>query len=77
MARDKATIIASISRLRTAIESGVRSVSTDGVTTSFDSADAMRKTLGELQSELAVIDGGATAATIKPRVRGINLESAW
>jgi hypothetical protein len=76
MPRPKSVISADIQRLEGALYSGARSVSTDGVTTTFGSADELRKSIGELRAELAAVEG-SSVPTGKPRVRGVNLESAW
>jgi hypothetical protein len=75
MARDPKIIRAEIARLEAAKSSGVRSVSTAGVSTTFTSFDDMTRRIGELNNELVTAGGGTVSP--KPRVTGINLESAW
>jgi hypothetical protein len=75
MARDAATLTAEIAQLQRLRSSGASSVTTDGVTTTFRSDAEIRNRIGELQQELAGVQGGTPST--KPRIRGINLGSAW
>lgn len=71
MARNADTIRRDIDRLKTARASGVRSTTVDGQSTTFASDEEMRRVIGDLESELAVINGARTMA--KPRFINVNL----
>lgn len=71
MARTVLVVEAAIERLQNALDSGVLSVSNDGTTTTFQSADQMRRRLIELQSELAELND--EAPTAKPRFISVGL----
>jgi hypothetical protein len=63
---------AQINALKSILNSGARSITTDGVTTTFTSEGQIRKRIAELQGEAA-----GTTALVKPRIRGINLGGCW
>lgn len=60
-----------IANLRAIRASGARSVTTDGVTTTFESASEIDREIARLEREQT----GSTTA--KPRIRGTNLSGAW
>ena len=71
MARTPAAIQRDIERLKQARASGVRSTTVDGQATTFASDAEMRRVIGDLESELSVLNGGQTMA--KPRFISVNL----
>ena len=71
MARSTIVVEAAIERLQNALDSGVLSVSNDGTTTTFQSADAIRKRIQELRSELAELND--ETPTAKPRFISVGL----
>lgn len=61
-----------INALKSILNSGARSVTTDGVTTTFANEAAIRKRISELE-----VEQGGPVALVKPRIRGINLGGCW
>jgi hypothetical protein len=61
-----------INALKSILNSGARSITTDGVTTTFANEASIRKRIAELE-----VEQGGSSALVKPRIRSINLGSAW
>lgn len=63
---------AEINALKRILNSGARSITTDGVTTTFADENSIRRRINELE-----IEQGASARQGKPRLRSIHLGNAW
>jgi hypothetical protein len=61
-----------IAALKSILNSGARSITTDGVTTTFTSEAAIRKRIAELE-----VEQGGSSLLVKPRIRSIHLGNAW
>lgn len=61
-----------INALKSILNSGARSITTDGVTTTFANESAIRKRIAELE-----VEQGGASALVKPRIRSIHLGNAW